>query len=71
MYPQSEAPRYIPGGSANAAISVCVAILALVLRFVHQRENKKLEKAEAENIPNEPAEARAGDMRVTGFRYVY
>lgn len=71
MYPSSDGPRYIPGGSANAAISVSVAILALVLRFIHQRENKKLEKAEAESLQDEPAEERAGDMRIPGFRYVY
>lgn len=71
MYPASAAPRYIPGGSANAAISVCVALLALVLRVIHQRENKKLEKAEAENLENEPAERRAGDVSARGFRYVY
>lgn len=63
MYPSSDGPRYIAGGSANAAISVSVAALALVLRVIHQQENKKLEKAEAE--------IREGGRTANGFRYVY
>ena len=77
MYPESTGPRYTPGGSANAAVCVVVALLALVLRFVHIRENKKLEKVEQEAAqPGEPSvkvpiEAAPGDRRVAGFRYVY
>lgn len=71
MYPSSDAPQYVPGGSANAALCVCVVILALVLRLIHQKENKKLEKAEAEALHNQPAELRAGDVKAAGFRYVY
>ncbi|EHK98580.1 putative Uncharacterized transporter [Glarea lozoyensis 74030] len=48
MYPKSAGPRYIPGGSANAVICLLVAIFAVILRFVHIRENKKLEMVEAE-----------------------
>jgi hypothetical protein len=43
-----------------------VALLALVLRFVHIRENKKLEAAEQEG-----AAEVVGDRRGVGFRYVY
>lgn len=70
MYPSSAAPQYVPGGSANAAISVCVALLALLLRILHQRENKKLEKAEAEAAASGEA-AEEQDRRGLGFRYVY
>lgn len=70
MYPSSAGPRYIPGGSANAAISVGVAILALVLRWLHQWENKKLEKAEEEAAQSQGGETE-GETRAVGFRYVY
>lgn len=70
MYPSSAAPQYIPGGSANASISVCVALLALLLRVLQQRENKKLEKAENEAAANGDA-AEEQDRRGLGFRYVY
>lgn len=64
------APQYTPGGSANAAISVCVALLALLLRILHKRENKKLEKAEQEAARSGEA-AEEQHRRATGFRYVY
>ena len=67
MYPSSAAPQYIPGGSANAAICVGVAVVALVLRWLHVKENRKLEQAEEANH-------RGGDEleeRQDGFRYVY
>lgn len=77
MYPESSGPRYIPGGVANTVVCVVVAGLAIVLRFVHIRENKKLEKLEQEAAqPGEPGmkvpiEAAIGDRRVAGFRYIY
>jgi hypothetical protein len=76
MYPASMGPRYIPGGSANAAVCVIVALLALTLRYVHKWENKKLDRAEQEQaasgeaglkVPVEAAAGRAGAR----FRYVY
>ncbi|TLD11721.1 hypothetical protein PspLS_11763 [Pyricularia sp. CBS 133598] len=67
MYPASAAPQYVPGGSANAVISLTVAMLALVLRWLHQRENKKLERAEAEAASENPTGTRAE----SGFRFVY
>jgi hypothetical protein len=42
--------------------------LALVLRYVHKWENKKLERAEMEALGGESA---GGDVRGAGFRYVY
>lgn len=71
MYPGSAAPRFIPGGSANTAICLVVAGLALVLRFLHIKENKKLERAEREDHSNVPDGDGYVDRRATGFRYVY
>jgi hypothetical protein len=68
MYPSSEAPRYIPGGSANAAICLVVALVALLLRFVHIHENKQLERAEM--VLQEDSGFGGPDGRSIGFRYV-
>lgn len=71
MYPSSASPRYIPGGSANAVICLLVAAMALILRWVHIRENKKLEAAEANGEANAGGTAADQDRRPAGFRYVY
>ena len=74
MYPASTGPRYIPGGATNAAVCVLVSLLALTLRFVHKRENRKLEQAEAEaTAAGAEGGAVAGgeDRRMAGFRYIY
>jgi cytochrome c biogenesis factor len=69
MYDKTQGPQYIPGGSSNAVISFLVGVLALVLRYVHKRENKKLEKAEEnEDMDNVAAAADRGPV---GFRYIY
>ncbi|KAK2011024.1 major facilitator superfamily transporter [Colletotrichum eremochloae] len=76
MYPSSTGPQYIPGGSANAAICVLVGVLALVLRYLHKWENKKLERAEqdaavlAEGGEKLPVDLKQ-EKRAAGFRYVY
>lgn len=71
MYPASASPRYIPGGTANTVICLLVAVMAVLLRFVHIRENKKLEAQEADDVAN-GGRAKAGeDRRAVGFRYVY
>lgn len=70
MYPAAHEPRYMPGSIGNACVCVVAALLALALRFVHKRENKKLEKAEAEGVVD-PAGIAGGDRRGFGFRYVY
>lgn len=64
----SHDPHYTPGSAANAAVCVVVALLALVLRFVHIRENKKLVAAEQEGTDDTTV---VGDRRGVGFRYVY
>lgn len=62
-------PHYTPGSAANAGVCVAVALLALALRFVHIRENKKLEAGERDDViqPGTVGE----DRRARGFRYVY
>lgn len=67
MYPSSAAPQYIPGGSANAVICLVVAVMALLLRWIHVRENRKLEAREGGEGTEEDAIGRRG----VGFRYVY
>ena len=70
MYDEAAAPQYVPGGSANAVVCVLVGILAIVLRTLHQRENKKLERAEAEEI-GETEDGATTEGRAVRFRYVY
>lgn len=65
MYPQSDDPQYIPGGSANAVICLLTAALAVVLMFIHRHENKKLEAAEREGA------ASGTEAGPVGFRYIY
>jgi len=78
MYPSADAPRYIPGSGANAAICLTICCLALTLRYVHKWENKKIERAEQEVMADggggggEEAVGEAGSRRaLVGFRYVY
>ena len=66
MYPATDGPRYVPGGTATAVICLVVVLMAVILRFVHLKENKKLERLENEVVVN-----ATGDRRGQGFRYVY
>ncbi|KAK4167452.1 putative MFS transporter [Cladorrhinum sp. PSN259] len=73
MYPQTAAPQYTPGGSANAVICLLVGSLAIVIRYLHKWENRKLEQAErdrAEN-PEGGVSTSSADVRADGFRYIY
>lgn len=76
MYPASTGPQYVPGGSTNSVVCLMVAALAIALRFIHKWENKKLERAEQEQMASgeaglkDPVEATV-DQRGAGFRYVY
>lgn len=72
MYPKSDGPRYIPGSGANAAICLVIICLAIVLRFVHKYENKKLERVEQEIMAGgEEGGVADSERRAVGFRYVY
>ncbi|KAJ5377131.1 uncharacterized protein N7496_004540 [Penicillium cataractarum] len=67
MWPSSSGPRYIPGGSATAAIALLVALIALVIRLVHQKMNQRLEAVESsEDVP--PGDNL--ESRAVGFRYI-
>ncbi|KAJ5998414.1 hypothetical protein N7451_006224 [Penicillium sp. IBT 35674x] len=69
MWPESSGPRYVPGGSATAAIALLVAVVALVIRLVHVKMNKRLEEAESsQDIP--PLDTNCLESRITGFRYI-
>lgn len=68
MWPSSSGPRYIPGGSATAAIAFIVAIIALVIRLVHAKMNRRLE--EAETSQDIPSDSNSPDSRAIGFRYI-
>ena len=74
MYPISDDPLYTPGNSASAGLCILTALLALVLRYAHVWENKKLEQAEQEaelaaevggKVPEDVTQRR----RAPGFRY--
>ncbi|KAI2632587.1 putative MFS transporter [Hypomontagnella submonticulosa] len=71
MYPSSDEPRYLKGGSATAADALLVALLAIVARLVLQRQNKKLATREAFESDGHSAEAggREGSAPA-GFRYI-
>ena len=67
LYPIAHEPQYMPGSTGNACVCIISALLALTLRFINKRENRKLDEVEREGAVD-PAEA---DQRGIGFRYVY
>ncbi|KAL0937832.1 allantoate permease [Colletotrichum truncatum] len=76
LYPSSTGPQYVPGGSANAVMCLLVGVLALVLRYLHIWENKKLERAEQEAAAAVEGGGKitvdlTQEKRAAGFRYVY
>lgn len=50
-----------------------VALLALVLRFVHVKENRELARLEERQLAGggRAGDGAGGDRRAVGFRYVY
>ncbi|KAI0834265.1 putative MFS transporter [Hypoxylon sp. FL0890] len=71
MYPASDAPRYLAGGSATAGVGLLIALLAIIARLVLQRQNKKLAIREAFESDGRPAEPGDGDESApVGFRYM-
>lgn len=69
MWPSSSGPRYIPGGSATAAIAFFVAVIAFIIRLVHVRMNKRLDEDEHAEVSPTGAPADL-ETRVVGFRYI-
>lgn len=46
MYPNSDAPRFIPAMSVNCATAFLAILAATALRFVLARLNKRLDRGE-------------------------
>ncbi|KAL3456997.1 major facilitator superfamily domain-containing protein [Aspergillus heterothallicus] len=64
MWPSSSGPRYIPGGSATAAVALGVAVMAFVIRTVHARMNRGI-------VERESTVDREEELGVPrGFRYI-
>ncbi|KAH9896379.1 allantoate permease [Xylariomycetidae sp. FL2044] len=72
MYPSSDSPRYLPGGASTATVALLVAILAIVVRLVLQRKNKKLEEQENFESSGRVTNLHADDREAggVGFRYI-
>ncbi|KAJ5155132.1 uncharacterized protein N7500_010571 [Penicillium coprophilum] len=65
MWPSSSGPRYISGGSATAAITFLVTLVALVIRFVHVQMNQRRDETGVIHSTATDLEARA-----VGVRYI-
>lgn len=73
MYPATDGPRYLPGGVSTAGVALLVAVLAVIIRILLIKQNKKLEERErfelsGQQAPGSGAERR--DERAVGFRYI-
>ncbi|KAI1736409.1 allantoate permease [Xylaria scruposa] len=68
MYPSSDGPRYLPGGAATAGVAFLVAVLALLARFVLQKENKRLAEREASELDGTAVDN--SEVAAPGFRYI-
>ncbi|KAI1110972.1 allantoate permease [Nemania sp. NC0429] len=68
MYPATDGPRYLAGGAATAGVAFLVAVMALVVRLVLIRDNKRL----AERDASEPEASAVNDPQAAaiGFRYI-
>ncbi|KAI1399129.1 putative MFS transporter [Hypoxylon fuscum] len=71
MYPATDGPRYLAGGSATAADALLVAVLTIIARLVLQRENRKLAAREAfESDGRTPQSVDQEEVAPVGFRYM-
>lgn len=74
LYPARDGPRYVPGGSTTAAAAFTVALLALAIRAILARANRRLDERERfEAAQGSEAAAAAPDdpdHRAAGFRYI-
>lgn len=68
MWPSSSGPRYIPGGSATAAIELLVALVAIVIRRVHIQMNKWLD--ESDSFQDSQSNPNELESRAIGFQYI-
>ncbi|KAE8147460.1 MFS general substrate transporter [Aspergillus avenaceus] len=64
MYPDKDAPQFIPAMSVNAGTALMAIIAATILRIVLVRLNKKLDRGEA------LSDAVPGQASSRGFRYL-
>lgn len=64
MYPDSDAPRFVPAMSVNCATAFMAILSATALRFILVRLNRKLDRGEAVDgsVP--------GQASARGFRYL-
>jgi hypothetical protein len=64
MYPNSDAPRFVPAMSVNCATAFLAIVAATILRFMLVRLNEKLDRGEALNggVP--------GQASTRGFRFL-
>lgn len=71
MYPSTDEPRYLAGGAATAAVAFSVAAMAVLIRIILKKQNKKLSEREIMESNVGGNDTRAGqDVRATGFRYI-
>ena len=78
LYPDSAKPRYVLAMSVDAAFAVGTILLALVMRIVLQRANKKLDSgADIAEIMKGEAQAEVAGLseedraaRKAAFRYI-
>jgi hypothetical protein len=59
LYPSSQGPLYVPAGITLACVCGACAGMALIIRFVLMRENRKMAKQEQED-----------QIFTPGFRYI-
>jgi hypothetical protein len=72
MYPSTDSPRYVAGGSATAGAAFLVAIMAVIIRFILIRYNRILAEREIEagEAGGQSTVSDTHDNRTTGFRYI-
>ncbi|EOD48414.1 putative major facilitator superfamily transporter protein [Neofusicoccum parvum UCRNP2] len=74
MYPKTDTPRYIPGGSATAATALAVTLLAFAIRLLLARDNRKMEErelADAEGVAEHAENFGVGLYNVTDYVVAY
>ncbi|ORY88487.1 major facilitator superfamily domain-containing protein [Leucosporidium creatinivorum] len=51
MFPSADGPRFLPGGIALAVFCIATASVAITLRFVLRRQNKRLDLLDEQEAP--------------------